>query len=395
MGGPKVTGRDIVCLSTHFWDGPWFRKQEFMSRFSRANRVLFVEPSFSMARRPEPYLRHLATNRYIRRRLESRTENLFLFKPPRGLPRWTDPRVERLTYRWYGRLIRDAMSDLGFRDAILWNYRPSYFHSLDLIPHEHLVFDLVDDLAAGAGDAYSLAAEVERSVLALVRRSDVLLVTAKTLLERYGPHARRAEYVPNGFDAELFGRREADWTKPVSLTEVETPVLIYVGTLFAFIDFDLLAEVARAHSDKTLVLVGPIEDSARNEALALTRLPNVVHVGMVPRAEVASYIAASSVCLNPFRSSRAADSVNPLKVYEYLAVGRPVVSTPMKALQMEDVASMVEFATDPRDFCERINHCLTEDVQAAVRERRDAVAPYAWTELFRRADAAVEKALAG
>jgi len=51
-----LTGRDIICLSTHFWDERWFRKQEFMSRFARSNRVLFVEPSFSMARGAEEHL---------------------------------------------------------------------------------------------------------------------------------------------------------------------------------------------------------------------------------------------------------------------------------------------------------------------------------------------------
>src|SRR3954467_4954413 len=100
-----LTGRDIICLSTHYWDERWFRKQEFMSRFARANRVLFVEPSFSMARRPEGHLSEVATNRFIVPRVERRSDTVHLLKPPRGLPRWSDPRIEKLTYQWYGRVV--------------------------------------------------------------------------------------------------------------------------------------------------------------------------------------------------------------------------------------------------------------------------------------------------
>src|SRR4051812_3208712 len=147
-----LNGRDIICLSTHFWDERWFRKQEFMSRFARANRVLFVEPSFSMVRGPEGHLAEVATNRLLVPQLERREQNVHLLKPPRGLPKWSDPRVERLNYRWYGRVVGRAAERLGFRDPILWVYRPAFLAGIDSIPHERLVFDLVDDLAAYGGD---------------------------------------------------------------------------------------------------------------------------------------------------------------------------------------------------------------------------------------------------
>src|SRR5438270_13317141 len=101
-----LTGRDNICFSTHYGDERRFRKQEFMSRFARANRVLFVEPSFSMARGPEGHRREVATNRVLRPSVEQREDGLYLLKPPRGLPKWSDPRVEKLTYVWYARLLR-------------------------------------------------------------------------------------------------------------------------------------------------------------------------------------------------------------------------------------------------------------------------------------------------
>jgi glycosyltransferase involved in cell wall biosynthesis len=387
-----LTGRDIICLSTHYWDERRFRKQEFMSRFARANRILFVEPSFSMARSSEAHLREVATNRYLLSRLESRSEHLHLLKPPRGIPKWSNPRIERLNYRWYGQIVGHAARRLGFRDAIVWVYPPSYVHALPAIPHRQLVFDMVDDLSAYGGGHSD---HVEYAMRRLVEESDLLVVTAKTLLDRYGSLAARAVQISNGFDAELFSPERVGTQPPSSLSEVPRPILGFIGTLFAFLDFDLLERVARVHNDKSLVLVGPVEASVERDVTRLRELPNVVHIGGQPQAEIPAYVAAFDVCLNPFRRGRVADSVSPLKVYEYLAMGRPVVSTPMKALQLEDVARVLAFADGASEFCERIDSCLGEGIQSATQMRREAVAPYSWDGLFERLDTACAQALAG
>jgi glycosyltransferase involved in cell wall biosynthesis len=386
-----ISGRDIICFSTHYWDERWFRKQEFMSRFSRANRVLFVEPSFSMARAPEEFLSGIASNRHLRPRLERRDERLHLLKPPRGLPKWSDPRVERRNYRWYGRVVQRAAEQLGFDDAILWVYRPAFAHALDEISHEQLVFDLVDDLAAYGGDDHPLAAHVEELVTTLVKRADLLVVTAKTLEQRYGPMARSVVQVPNGFDGALFSEQPA--LAPPQLEGIPRPILGFIGTLFPFLDFELMEHVARAHADKSMVLVGPVEASAEASVARLTALPNVFHLGRQPQASMPAFISSFDVCLNPFRRSRVADSVNPLKVYEYLAAGKPVVSGPMKALQMEDAGRLVVFAEGPDEFSDAIDRSLADRAGSTAAERRDAALDYSWERLFGRLDVACERVL--
>jgi glycosyltransferase involved in cell wall biosynthesis len=387
-----VNGRDIICLSTHFWDERWFRKQEFMSRFAETNRVLFVEPSFSMARSPEGHLGDVATNRFLLSRIERREENLHLLKPPRGLPRWSVPRVERLNYQWYGRIVGRAAERLGFRDAILWVYRPAFLAGLDAIPHERLVFDLVDDLAAYGSDDGATGQSVEGLVTGLVRRADLLVVTAKTLLERYGPEARAVAHVANGFDGRLFAPDRAH-EPPPALVDLPRPILGFIGTLFNFLDFDLMEDVANVHRAKSMVLVGPIEENAEESVARLLQLPNVHYLGRQPQSTMPAYVQSFDVCLNPFRRSRVADSVNPLKVYEYLAAGKPVVSTPMEALRLEDAGRMVAFADGSAEFCEQIDRCLMPDVQAASQARRTAALPYSWERLFERLDGACDSAL--
>jgi glycosyltransferase involved in cell wall biosynthesis len=382
FGNNGLAGRDIVCLSTHYWDERRFRKQEFMARFAESNRVLFVEPSFSILRRPNAEKRSVATNSWLSPTLTNRGDRLHVLQPPRGLPNWTEPHFERLSYRRYGRIIARAAERLAFKDIVLWVYNPSYAHGLDIIPHGHLVFDLVDDLAAYQGSNAARAAHVEGQVRDIIDRSDFVIVTAKTLLERYTPVARRIIHVPNGFDSQLFSTARPSKPAPASLGHIPRPILGFVGTIFTLLDFALLSDVARLHHDKSLVLVGPVEVTAARPLAQLAAQPNVFHVGPQPQATIPSFISEFDVCLNPFVTGPVADSVSPLKVYEYLAMGRPVVSVPMKSLQMEDAGRMVVFGDGAHEFSEQINLCLTDELQSAAPARTDLAAKYSWDRLF-------------
>src|SRR5207302_4079247 len=133
--------------------------------------------------------------------------------------------------------------------------------------------------------------------------------------------------------------------------------------------------------------------TSRSELAELEALPNVFHLGPQPQSAVPSYVAAFDVCVNPFARGPVADSVSPLKVYEYLAMGRPVVSSPMRALQMVDAARMVEFADGPREFAAKIDRCLTNEVQRATPDRVEASRAYSWDRLFGALESACENAL--
>jgi glycosyltransferase involved in cell wall biosynthesis len=379
----------VICLSTQYWGERRFRKHEFMSRLARTNRVLFVEPSFSMARAPEPHVRHVAANRLLVPRLRRLDAHLHLLQPPRGLPKWSDRRIERLTYAWYARLVERAARSLGFREPVLWVYAPAYANAVGTITHRDLVFDLVDDLAAYGGDAAADTSHVADAVERLVRSCDLLVVSALTLLDRYEQIARRSVHVANGYDASAFsGARPAEDPLP----GVSRPVVGFVGTIFKYLDLPLLEAVASRNRDKSFVLVGPVESSVQAELARLASQPNVIHVGPTPQAEVPRWLDAFDVCLNPFRRGRLSDSVNPLKVYEYLAAGKPVVSTPMAALAREPAAELVEFADGVEEFSAAIARCLAAPGELAAA-RREAAAPYSWDNLFARLDEALDDAL--
>jgi glycosyltransferase involved in cell wall biosynthesis len=371
--------RDIICLSTQYWGDAWFRKQHFMSRLvARGHRVLYVQPSFSMVR--QPTLPGLAHNRWLRPRIEHLSDRLTLFFPPRFLPKVTNRWVSTLNYHWFGALIAREAARLGFRDTCLWIYWPEYVAALGRIPHSTVVFDLVDDLA-GYDDRARRSKFVAGCITRLVAKADLTIVTSPTLVEKVRGRTRQWVLVPNGFDERLFSGESR--SIPSELAELPRPIIGFVGTLFGFLDYDLLASVARAMPAASFVFVGRVYgESAQRGVERLRALPNTYFTGSKPQSEIPSYISGFDVCINPFKVDDVSRAVSPLKVYEYLACGKPVVSTPMEGLASEDAGRFVRFASADQ-FVSALRESLSLlDGSGAEAARAQAAQAFSWTNRF-------------
>ena len=375
-----LRGKNIVCLSTNYWNGPWFRKQHFMRRFAKnGNRILFVEPTFSMVRKPHE---DTAKNRFFRPFLEKIDKNIFVLKPPRALPKYTKPLISKINYIWFAKIIDKAAKKLNMTNYILWVYRPEYFPGLRYFNYGKLVFDLTDDLAAYGGKKNDIYYHKTECINNLIEKSNSVIVTAKTLFEKYqGKAGRKIFHIPNGVDLELFS--EASKKIPADLRNIKRPIIGFVGTLFNFIDYDLITYLADRNKDHSVVLVGAIEPWGTKDSIKeLKKRKNIYLLGKKNKQEIPSYITQFDVCINPFKVDQVSRSVNPLKVYEYLACGKPVVSVEMEALNEERVSKMIDFANNYEDFGDKIEFWLENDSQNKKRERIKMVVDYSWENLF-------------
>ena len=375
-----LKNRNIVCLSTHYWDDPWFRKQHFMNRFAKnGNRILYVEPTFSMVRKSP---KDTTKNRFFRPFLEKVDENIFLLKPPRALPKYTMPLISKINYVWFAKIIDKAAKKLAMSDYVLWVYRPEYFSGLKCFSYKKLVFDLTDDLAAYGGEKDSAYYYKAECINGLIEKSNLVVVTAKTLLKKYQSKAtRKIFHIPNGVDLELFSRSNKE--APLDLRNIKKPMIGFVGVLFSFIDYDLIAYLADKNKNWSVVLVGPIEPWGTKESVEkLRKRKNIYLLGKKKKEKIPSYLNQFDVCINPFKVDEVSKSVNPLKVYEYLACGKPVVSVKMEALEEEKVGKMIDFTNGYNDFATKIKFWLENDLQNKKKERIEMIANYSWDNLF-------------
>ncbi len=310
---------DLVVVSLEAWDDVWRRNQHLVAGLLRADpdlRVLFVEPpadpthDLRSGRRP-------SFARGVREVADVAPRRLFTVRPVKWLPRRVDPGAdERLA-----RAVMRAAAALGMRHPLLWINDPGAVE-LAVRSGWPTLYDITDDwLAADRPDSErQRAATNEARLLELARE----VVVCSPELERRKGATRPVQLIPNAVDAAAYRRPAA---RPIDLPD--GPVALYLGTVHPDrIDVDLCEATARAlGSAGRLVLVGPNllapADVTRLEAAGAQLL------GPRSRDAVIGYLQHAAVLVVPHVVTEFTDSLDPIKLHEYQAVGRPVVSTPV------------------------------------------------------------------
>jgi len=360
----ELRNRDIVCLSSVDWEPIWTRKQQVLSRLDPSNRILYVEPPgtlISPLKDPSFWKKWRPWGRWISRP----RPNIYVFQPPFVLPfGHVFSGVSKLNQCWLAAWVNLAIRRLRIKRPILWTYLPGSATAARLIKHAVLVYDCVDEHGAYKGlvserTVWKLEAE-------LLRRADITFVTAPGLLDRRKGLARRIYCLPNAADVAHFNKAcDIEIPVPEELQRLPRPRLCFVGVIQEWVDTELLAYVAKERPEWSIVLIGPV---APGIALhGLEKMPNVFFFGRKPKEVLPNYLKGCEVCLNVFRASALTANVSPLKFYEYLASGRPVVSTKMPAV--EEFADVIEIAADAPDFVAAAERAL-KDEDAGRREKR-------------------------
>lgn len=332
---------DVVVLSLEPWDAVWRRNQYLVAGLLRDDptlRVLFAEPA------ADPL--HAARRGHVPRLGRGlrpappppgiRPGALWLFQPTKLLPRRLDPRADA---RLAAAVVRGA-ERLGFEHPLLWVNDPGGAAVLAVTGWPAL-YDITDDW---------LEAERPSSEHARIARAEALLtdqclevVVCSAQLAQTKGAARPITLVPNAVDVDEFLRPR---TRPPDLPA--GPVAVYVGTVHTDrVDLELCAATAQRLADRgRLVMVGPVALD-RGDRARLERA-GVVLTGPRRREHVPGYLQHADVLVVPHVVTPFTESLDPIKVYEYRAVGRPVVTTPVAGFR--DLAGHGAIVAQGTDF---------------------------------------------
>jgi glycosyltransferase involved in cell wall biosynthesis len=357
--------RQIVCLSTANWHPFPTRKQQVMGRIA-GGRILYFEPPVTYA---SPLKDPSAKPRLRAYRDEGEAVAKWItaFASPPVLPLYNRYRViNKLNQRRMAAYVKKKMADHGFVKPILWCYSPVSCDILDLIPHSAVVYDCVDRHAAYPGQIDPDT--VNRMEAELCKRADVVFCTAKGLYDDLKPHNEATFLVPNGANFEQFHRaaEDADLPFPADLFNVKNPILGFVGMLQECIDTGLVLAAAERHPEWTFVFVGDALPGV--DLTELKTRKNIRLLGLKPHKTLPQYLARFDVCLNLFKAGDLSRDVSPLKFYEYLATGRPIVSTPQPE-QVMDYTDVVYIAGTPEEFIECCRRAIGERDAWKKRQR--------------------------
>ena len=377
--------KQIVCISTQYWDEPWFRKQQFMSRFAvRGWSIAYIEPSFSILKGPPKNKRDIANNHPVNVKIERYSKNITLIKPPMALPFWYYPFWGEINYFYFSFVISATLKRIGFKNYILWLYWPLYLHGLKNFHYRKLVFDISDDFSGYLKYNQAQSNFLSNNADTLANRSDMVWTTATKLFTKYRSKItpEKLHLIPNGFDDALFDGKK-QFPCPTELKNLPRPLIGFVGTIFSYLDFELIQFLAENNRDFTFVFVGPCESNIERKFTRILQNKNAVWLGKKTKDSIPGFVNQFSVCINPFKAGSMADSINPLKVYEYLALRKKVVSVKMESLEEERISRYISFAEDFYDFDKKLKSAVQD--QAVPSGLDEDILSYTWDALFERA----------
>jgi glycosyltransferase involved in cell wall biosynthesis len=266
--------------------------------------------------------------------------------------------------------IRRAIKSLRFSSTISWFLVPHAGFLAGQIGEKLVVYYCIDDYASLPHVDQSAVAEMDA---ALTRRADLVFASSRALVRAKATINPAVMYSPHGVDVTLFrGASDPLQEADAAVRNLSHPVVGFFGVVDERIDTELILFLARQRPQWTFLLVGRIAtDEAR-----LRALPNILCPGPVVYESLPHWARAFDVCIMPYRQTPFAANANPLKLREYLATGKPVVS--VRLPEVESLAGFVEIADTPRQFLEATERALTPEPDERQQARLKFISQMTW-----------------
>ena len=326
---------NVVMLSTAEWDNPfWTNKQHTASALADLGyRVLYIE-SLGLRR---PTIHSRDGFRIVKRLIKAFTspkpvrKNIWVWSPL-VIPSSSNCIARSLNKFIFTISLSLIRFVLNFRSSVLWTYNPLTRIYLELSEFVATIYHCVDEISEQPGMNSQFIQLEEKNLCSLV---DHVFVTSTTLLQSRSALTSRISYYPNVVDNSHFSESNAKLSPfPEEYQHINGPRLLFVGAISSYkVDFDLIRNVALSRPNWSIVLIGLIgEGDPGTDISLLKNLKNVYFLGPKSYKMLPSYIYHAHVGLLPCLINSYTKSMFPMKFFEYLSVGIPVVSTRLPSL---------------------------------------------------------------
>jgi UDP-galactopyranose mutase len=363
---------DIICLSHLRWNFVHQRPQHLMSRAARDRRVLYVE---------EPIFGEFVS------------ASLYLRSTPSGvtvavpmLPSWMQ---QSGSGEVQAKLLAQVVKGLEFSSYLAWLYTPMALPLLQGLTPTATVYDCMDELSAFKGAPPELSVREAE----LLNSADVVFTGGQSLYRAKRHLHHNVHCFPSAVDFDHFAAARRPQADPDDQAGIPRPRAGYFGVIDERMDLGLLAQLADLEPDLQLVMVGPTAKISPSE---LPRRPNIHWLGIKQYDELPAYIAGWDVALLPFAHNDATRFISPTKVPEYLAAGKPVVSTAIRdVVHPYGIQGMVRIAGRAEGFVTAVRDALTEGnasrLPAVDRALKQMSWDQAWHSMDRLCQAAIDR----
>lgn len=357
---------DILCLSHLRWDFVYQRPQHLLSRFAKQHRVFFFEePIFS----DEP----------SRLDISKRDDNLNVVVPHL---RHGDNVNESLK-----KMLGDLLESENINDFVLWYYTPMALSFSEQLQPSATVFDCMDELSAFKFAPPELI-ENERK---LMQRADVVFTGGQSLYEAKKDRHENIHPFPSSIDTKHFSQARNITAEPADQKNIPHPRFGFCGVIDERMDIGLLREMAELRPDWHFVMIGPVVKISEAD---LPRRDNIHYLGGKDYKELPSYIAGWDVATMPFAINESTRFISPTKTPEYLAAGKPVVSTAIRdVVRPYGDLGLVHIASTAEEFVYACEKALAEDSSDRLQKADEFLSHNSWDKTFTRMRNLIDEAV--
>jgi glycosyltransferase involved in cell wall biosynthesis len=378
---------DIIFLALPRWDGPYASTAFSLAQeLAKHHRVFYLDNPYTWKDVLKDWSKPSIQNRkdsLIRGRLgiKSLADQLFVFSSRAVLPINFLPKgllynfFERINNQVVANTINRLIVEKEIKKYVLINsFNPFYF-PLAIFPKPLLtIYQSVDNIEkSNYVGKHGTNKEKE-----IAKVSDFVFTTSSQLTQKLSHWNKHVYCIPNAADTKLFSKAQTEiFEKPKEWSLIgDRKVIVYTGNICHRSDYNLLYEIAKYHSDKVLLMVGPSKNKPYEE-VGLQNLPNVVFAGSKQPNELPAYLQHSNCAIIPFLCNELTASIYPLKINEYLSSGIPVVSTPFS----EDILgfkNIIGIASEPIEFAQLIEKSISNTNKLQAQERLSYAMQNTW-----------------
>ena len=306
--------------------------------------------------------------------LDKISRNLYIFRPKGLLNTFIINKlgIQNIYWKKMGERIKKVLLELEWSDCkkLSWINYPYQISQLGVLDESLMIYECYDEYRSFSQDKKKnqWMSDLEDKLL---KKVDIVFTTSGPLYESRKKLHSNVFLTPNGVEFNLFNKVKSNVEVLNDMAHIPYPIIGYIGRVRNWLDFELLKYISEKQPNWSIVFIGPCSTDEREvrEFISNTK-SNIFFIGEKKHKYIPRYLNIIDVCILPFKTNDLCNAVNPLKLWEYLAVGKPVVSSKLNSLE---IFSNVIFLEDTKeDFVNRIDNILNNINNGYIRKRLDS-----------------------
>lgn len=368
---------DIICISTTNWERPWGSRQQIMTRLAKHNRVLFVEYQMSLLhflRYPGFLLSIFSPG------LRKINKNIAVYRPLINLPFRYYSKTINLFNQWFLLLqLQWFIRRLGFHRILLWIFEPTAYSLVGRLNEQISIYHCID-LFRNEKKSVLRKRCIQDMEERLCRCCDILMVSTQELLEDKRGLNKNVFLIPSAVDESFLNLKDTSSLQSAGkfMEGIPRPRIGFVGTFDERVDYHLIEFISQERPDWSITLIGLPEEKSTIRNLKLRN--NIYMIGWKDNNVLPAYVNYFDVCICPYIVNDFTKGVSSIKIFEYLALGKPVVTTDLPFFRHLHLTGLIKVVRNKEEFLRGIQEYLTNDEEVLRKARIDFSKQNTWEE---------------